>query len=204
VSRVITANNRQVCGRNSGRNRRTGPHVQDGVDDEDAQALRAEGFDPDDPAVIERSTLSDGNCRYSPLGLRSFYSPARRRSSSARARAAMARASASATAASCNICSVCFGREAGLTGLVAFAATTGTCSLHRQHEYWVSLWGISLCAPHRGQANRWRPGAIGRGGGAKYSGSLGDATAAGPMPAGPSRKRVSQKNVIASVCWSQK
>ena len=27
------------------------PHVQDAVDDEDAQALRAEGYDPDDPAV---------------------------------------------------------------------------------------------------------------------------------------------------------
>jgi hypothetical protein len=28
------------------------PRVQHGVDDEDAQALRAEGFDPDDPAVV--------------------------------------------------------------------------------------------------------------------------------------------------------
>jgi hypothetical protein len=27
-------------------------HVQDGMDDEEAQALPAEGFDPDDPAVI--------------------------------------------------------------------------------------------------------------------------------------------------------
>jgi hypothetical protein len=28
------------------------PHVEHGVDDEDAQALRAEGLDPDDPAVV--------------------------------------------------------------------------------------------------------------------------------------------------------
>jgi hypothetical protein len=28
------------------------PRVQHGVDDEDAQALRVEGFDPDDPAVV--------------------------------------------------------------------------------------------------------------------------------------------------------
>ena len=32
-------------------NRTTGRHVQDGADDEEAQALRAEGFDPDDPDV---------------------------------------------------------------------------------------------------------------------------------------------------------
>jgi hypothetical protein len=30
----------------------TGRYVQDGVDDGSAQALRAEGFDPDDPAVV--------------------------------------------------------------------------------------------------------------------------------------------------------
>jgi hypothetical protein len=44
------------------------PHLQDGVDDEDAQALRADGFDPDDPVVIaaidlvrwELSPISDG------------------------------------------------------------------------------------------------------------------------------------------------
>jgi hypothetical protein len=30
----------------------TGRHAQTGVDDEDAQARRAEGFDPDDPAVM--------------------------------------------------------------------------------------------------------------------------------------------------------
>ena len=28
------------------------PHVQDGVDDDERLALRAEGLDPDDPAVI--------------------------------------------------------------------------------------------------------------------------------------------------------
>ena len=28
------------------------PRVQDGVDDEDPQAVRAEGYDPDDPAVV--------------------------------------------------------------------------------------------------------------------------------------------------------
>jgi hypothetical protein len=33
-------------------NRHDRPHVQDGVDDEDAQALWAEGLDPDDPAVV--------------------------------------------------------------------------------------------------------------------------------------------------------
>ena len=34
------------------RNRQATPHVQDGVDAEEAQALQAEGLDPDDPAVI--------------------------------------------------------------------------------------------------------------------------------------------------------
>jgi hypothetical protein len=29
-----------------------GPRVQHGVDDEERQALRAEGLDPDEPAVI--------------------------------------------------------------------------------------------------------------------------------------------------------
>jgi hypothetical protein len=32
-------------------NRTTGRHVQDGMDDEHAEALRAEGLDPDDPGV---------------------------------------------------------------------------------------------------------------------------------------------------------
>ena len=32
-------------------NRTTGRHVQDGMDDEDAQAQRAEKLDPDDPDV---------------------------------------------------------------------------------------------------------------------------------------------------------
>jgi hypothetical protein len=32
--------------------RNDSPHVQDLVDDEERQALRAEGPDPDDPAVI--------------------------------------------------------------------------------------------------------------------------------------------------------
>jgi hypothetical protein len=36
----------------TGRNRQARPHVQDGVDAEEAQAVRAEGLDPDDPAVI--------------------------------------------------------------------------------------------------------------------------------------------------------
>jgi hypothetical protein len=43
---------RSGCARGALRNRTNGRHVQGGVDDEDAQALRAEGFDPDDPAVI--------------------------------------------------------------------------------------------------------------------------------------------------------
>jgi hypothetical protein len=34
------------------RNRQAKPHVQQGVDAEEAQAVRAEGLDPDDPAVI--------------------------------------------------------------------------------------------------------------------------------------------------------
>jgi hypothetical protein len=33
-------------------NHNDGSHVQDGVDDDERQALRAEGLDPDDPAVI--------------------------------------------------------------------------------------------------------------------------------------------------------
>jgi hypothetical protein len=36
----------------TGRNRQATPHVQDGVDAEEAQAVQAEGLDPDDPAVI--------------------------------------------------------------------------------------------------------------------------------------------------------
>ena len=39
-------------GGNQAGNRATGPQVQHGVDDEDAQALRAEGYDPDHPAVV--------------------------------------------------------------------------------------------------------------------------------------------------------
>ena len=31
---------------------RQSSRVQDGVDDEDPQAVRAEGYDPDDPAVV--------------------------------------------------------------------------------------------------------------------------------------------------------
>jgi hypothetical protein len=34
------------------RNGTAGCRVQDGVDDEERQALRAEGLDPDDPAVV--------------------------------------------------------------------------------------------------------------------------------------------------------
>ena len=33
-------------------NRETGPRVQHGTDDEDAQELRDEGLNPNDPAVI--------------------------------------------------------------------------------------------------------------------------------------------------------
>jgi hypothetical protein len=33
-------------------NARAEPHVQEGMDDEEAQALWAEAFDPDDPALI--------------------------------------------------------------------------------------------------------------------------------------------------------
>ena len=45
-----------VCGTDGLRqpaplNRTTGRHVQDDMDDEHAQSLRAEGLDPDDPEV---------------------------------------------------------------------------------------------------------------------------------------------------------
>ena len=39
-------------GINQAGNRTTGARVQDGVDKEEAQALRTEGLDPDDPAVV--------------------------------------------------------------------------------------------------------------------------------------------------------
>ena len=50
----------------------TGRHVQHGMDDEDAQALRAEGLDPDDPAIVaaidlvrwELSLLAPGNAAH--------------------------------------------------------------------------------------------------------------------------------------------
>jgi hypothetical protein len=36
----------------TGRNRQATLHVQDGMDAEEARAVRAEGLDPDDPAVV--------------------------------------------------------------------------------------------------------------------------------------------------------
>jgi hypothetical protein len=42
-----------LCGsRSTRRNLNYRPHVQDGLHDDERQALRAEGFDPDDPAVV--------------------------------------------------------------------------------------------------------------------------------------------------------
>ena len=40
------------------RNRQATPPVQDSVDAEEAQAVRAEGLDPDDPAVIAAIDIS--------------------------------------------------------------------------------------------------------------------------------------------------
>ncbi len=51
----------------TGRNRQAMSHVQQGVDGEEAQAVRAEGLDPDDPAVIAAIDL----VRWEPsLGVR--------------------------------------------------------------------------------------------------------------------------------------
>jgi hypothetical protein len=36
----------------TGRNRQATPHVHESVDAEEAQAVRAEGLDPNDPAVV--------------------------------------------------------------------------------------------------------------------------------------------------------
>src|ERR1700741_2436925 len=46
-------------------NATAGRYVQDGMNDEEAQALRAEGLDPDDPPCVLRSTLSGGSCQCS-------------------------------------------------------------------------------------------------------------------------------------------
>jgi len=58
-------------------NRKAGGSVQSGVDDEEREALRAEGLDPDDPAVAgaidrvrwELSLLSPNRHRKGPTGV---------------------------------------------------------------------------------------------------------------------------------------
>ena len=51
-------------------NRHDSPNVQDGMDDEDAQALRAEGLDPDDPDVRPAIDLVRWELSLFPLRVR--------------------------------------------------------------------------------------------------------------------------------------
>ena len=47
-----------MCAPGARGNRTTGRHVQHGVDDDERQALRANEFDPDDPAVVAAIDLA--------------------------------------------------------------------------------------------------------------------------------------------------
>ena len=46
----------------------TGRTSNTGVDDDERQALRNEGLDPDDPAIIAAIDLVQWNCHYCYLG----------------------------------------------------------------------------------------------------------------------------------------
>ena len=52
------------------RNRQATPHFQHGVDAEEAQAVRAEGLDPEDPAVIAAIDIVRLELSLSNLGRR--------------------------------------------------------------------------------------------------------------------------------------